>query len=272
MDSIKTSTKIKLANLTTWTMIITISLIALFFIGFVVTNTFDLNVFTGRTSSFIFSFIGFTSVLVLCSAILNISLNISLIADSKVSDIKAGETSFLTNKFLFYTLGLVISIISLLFLGDFLTRQNEKQKLVSEANDIITRYRTSIDKIPAALADTSKIGEIPEVLKFLSNQKQEFPSVSLITSAKFNGQLTFLEINEYDIQRDFKKPFFNGSYYKCQIQDCDYLNSFFTGQTMENHFWTEKNDYKLYFPFVSNGTKYILLFTKFERQGKFGSS
>ena len=268
----KTSTKIKLANLTTWIMIITISLIALFFIGFVVTNTFDLNVFTGRTTSFIFSFIGFTSVLVFCSAILNISLNISLIADSKVSDLKTGEKSFLTKEFLFYSLGLVVIIISLLFLGDFLSRQNERQKLVSEANDIITRYRTSIDKIPVALADSSKIGEIPEILKFLSNQKQEFPSVSLITSAKFNGELTFLEINEYDIQRDLKKPFFNGSYYKCQIQDCDYLNSFFTGQRMENHFWTEKNDYKLYFPFNCKGKKYILLFTRYERQGKFGSS
>jgi hypothetical protein len=88
----------------------------------------------------------------------------------------------------------------------------------------------------------------------------------------FNGELTFLEINEYDIQRDFKKPFFNGSYYKCQIQDCDYLTNFFTGQKMENHFWTEKNDYKLYFPFDSKGKRYLLLFTKYERQGKFGSS
>lgn len=268
----KTSNKIKLANLTTWTMIITISLITLFFIGYVVTNTFDLNVFTGRTSSFIFSFIGFASVIVLCSAILNISLNIGLIADSKTREIKDSKTSFVTKEFLFYTLGMVVLIISFLFLGDFLTRQNEKNKLVSEANDIITRYQTSIDKIPVGLADTSKIGDVPEILKFLSNQKQVFPSVSLITSDKFNGQLTFLEINEYDNQKDLNKPFYNSSYYKCQIQDCDYLHNFFTGQTTENHFWTAKNDYKLYFPFDSNGKKYILLFTKYERQGKFGSS
>lgn len=268
----KTSNKIKLANLTTWTMIVTISIIALFFIGYVVTNTFDLNVFTGRTSSFIFSFIGFSSVIVLCSAILNISLNISLIADSKTFEFKNKETSFVTKEFLFYTLGLVVVTISFLFMGDFLTRQNEKNKLVSEANNIIARYQTSIDKIPIGLADTSKIGDIPEILKFLSNQKQEFPSVSLITSEKFNGQLTFLEINEYDNKKDLNKPFYNSSYYKCQIQDCDYLNNFFTGQTKENHFWTEKNDYKLYFPFDNKGKKYILLFTKYERQGKFGSS
>jgi hypothetical protein len=92
----KISNKIKLANLTTWTMVITISFIALFFIGFVVTNTFDLNVFTSRTSDFIFSFIGFSSVIVVCSAILNISLNISLIADSKAPEQKDRGQVFVT--------------------------------------------------------------------------------------------------------------------------------------------------------------------------------
>ncbi|MBK7681873.1 MAG: hypothetical protein IPJ26_05050 [Bacteroidetes bacterium] len=266
----KISNKIKLANLTTWTMVITISFIALFFIGFVVTNTFDLNVFTSRTSDFIFSFIGFSSVIVVCSAILNISLNISLIADSKAQEQKDKGTSFVTKKFLFYTLGLIVIIVSFLFLGDYLTRQNEKNKLVSEANDIISRYQKSIDKISLGL-DTSKIGDIPEILKFLSNQKQEFPTVALITSDNYNGQLTFLAINEYNNKEDLKKPFYNNSFYKCQIHDCDYLNTYFNGQTKNSHFWTEKNDYKLYFPFESKGIKYILLFTKYERSGKFGS-
>jgi hypothetical protein len=268
----KTLNKIRLANLTTWTMVITISFIAIFFIGFVITNTFDLNVFTRRTSDFIFLFIGMSSVIVLCSAILNISLNIGLIADSKTQELKEIGTSFVTKKFLFYALGLTLIIILFLFLGDFLTRQNEKKKLVSEANDIISRYQSIINKIPIGLEDSSKIGEIPEILKFLSNQKEEFPSISLITSDKYNGQLTFLEITEYDNVENLNKPFYDNSFYKCQIHDCDYLNNYFTGQTTESYFWTKKNGYKLYFPFDSKRKKYILLFTKYERYGKFGSN
>jgi hypothetical protein len=267
----KPSDKIKLANLTTWTMVITISLIALFFVGFVVTTTFDLNVFTSQTSNFIFSFIGFASVIVACSAILNISLNISLIADSRTQELKDNNSSIISKKYILSTLGLIILVISFLFLGDYLTRQNEKNKIISEADDILTRYKTSIDKIPFGLADTSKIGEIPEILNFLSNQKAEFPSVSIITSDKFNGQLTFLEINEYDGHKSLKKPFYDNSFYKCQIQDCDYLNSFFNGKTKEKHFWTDKNDYRLYFPFESKGRKFIMLFTKTQRYGKMGS-
>ncbi len=267
----KTSNKVKLSNLTTWTMVITICFIAIFFIGFIVTTTFDLNVFTNRASDFILSFIGFSSVVVLCSAILNISLNISLIADSKSQDLKHSDTHFITRKFIIYSLGLLALIIAFLFLGDFLTRQNEKNKLVSEANDIITRYKTSLDRISEALSDTVKIRTVPDELKFLSNQKQEFPSISIITCDKFNNQLTFLEITENDSQVDFKKPFYKNSFYRCKTEDCEYLNNFFAGAKKENFFWTEKNDYKLYFPFDFKGKKFILLFTKYVRYGKIGS-
>jgi hypothetical protein len=267
----KQSDKIKLAHTTTWIMVVTISLIALFFVGFVITTTFDLNVFTSRASNFIISFIGFASVIIACSAILNVSLNISLIADSRTQDLKENDSKFNSKKYLLLIFGLISLVTVFLFLGDYLTRQNEKNKIISEANDILTRYKISIDKIPLGLADTSKIGQIPETLKFLSNQKDEFPSVSIITIGNLDGQMTFLEINEYDNYKNLKEPFYGNSFYKCQIQDCDYLNSFFTGQTKEKHFWTNKDDYRLYFPFDSKGRKFIILFSKTQRYGKMGS-
>lgn len=268
----KSSNKIRLANLTTWTMVITISMIAIFFVGFVVVSTFDLNVFTSQASGFIFATIGFSSVLVLCSAILNISLNISLIADSKIQELKDNDSSIVTKKFFVYVFSIIVIVTSFLFLGDYLSRESEKKKIASEANDIITRYKVSIDKMFLAFSDTSKIGEVPEILKFLSNQKQEFPSISVITSDVYNEQLTFLEVNEYDNKETLKGSFYNNSFYKCQTQDCEYLESTFTRKTKDSHFWTEKDDYKLYFPFESKGKVYILLFTKHVRDGKIGSS
>ena len=80
--------------------------------------TFDLNVFTERTSTFIFSFIGFAAVLVICSAILNISINISLIADSQIQDISEIGISFISKKFIVTILGIVVAVVAFLFLGD----------------------------------------------------------------------------------------------------------------------------------------------------------
>tara|TARA_B100000963_G_C22474888_1_gene601938 strand:+ start:30 stop:839 length:810 start_codon:yes stop_codon:yes gene_type:complete len=267
----KSRNKIKLANLTTWTMVITISVIAIWFIGFVVANTFDLNVFTKRTSDFMFGFIGFSAVLVLCSAILNISLNIGLIADSKVQEMKTEGSNLLGKRFYLVTSLGIVALITFLFIGDYLTRKNEENKLVSAADYIVETYSESIAKIAPSLTDTSKVGQIPEILKFLSNQKSEFPSVTLLTSGKYDGQLTYLEITHWESEKSLKEPLFGNSFYKCQDYDCEYLQDLFTGKTVEPLFWTEKNDYKLYYPFIENNTKYILLFTKYQRHGKVGS-
>jgi len=267
----KSRNKIKLANLTTWIMIITISVIAIWFIGFVVANTFDLNVFTKRTSDFMFGFIGFSAVLVLCSAILNISLNIGLIADSKVQEMKTENSNIVEKKFYLVTLIGIIALIAFLFIGDYLTRKNEEKKLVNAAEYIVETYSESIGKIALSLTDTSKVGQIPEILKFLSNQKSEFPSVTLLTSDKYDGQLTYLEISHWQSEKILKEPLFGNSFYKCQNHDCEYLQAIFTGKKNEPLFWTEKNDYKLYYPFTENNSKYILLFTKYQRHGKIGS-
>ena len=267
----KTSNKIKLANLTTWTMIITISLIAIFFIGFIFTTTFDLNVFDNETSEFIFSFIGFSAVFVICSAILNISLNIGIIADSRIHEIAENQSTILGKKFFLIIGFFIFSIISFLFIGDFLTRKYYKDELVKEANDIMTRYSESINKISVGLVDTSKVNEIPEILNFLSNQKEKFPSVRLITSDKYDGQLTFLEINSWKNNDELKTPYYGNSFYKCEIEDCEYLEKVFSTNTTEPLIWTKENDYKLYFPFLKQKKKFVLVFTKYQRNGKIGS-
>lgn len=264
----KQTLKIKISNLATWIMIGTIGLIILWFIGFIVSVTFDLNVFTSRTSEFFFSIIGFAFILVTCAAI----LNISLIADSKVQDIKGDESkSILTRKFFYISGILIFLLIGFLFIGDFLSRQNEKIKLENEANDLISRYAESIDEMILFIQDTSQIEKIPEFLKVLSNQKEEFPTITLITSGKYKGETVFLEINSWASKQSLKEPYFNHSFYKCNMNDCDYLLSVFENNNIKSYFWTEENNYKYYYPIEKNGKKILLLFTKFQRYGKIGS-
>jgi len=267
----KPITKIKISNLTTWIMIITIVLIGLWFIGFVVSNTFDLNVFTRRTTEFFFSIIGFAFVLVACSAILNISLNISLIADSKVQELKVDSKPTINKKFLYLTGLIVIFLIGFLFVGDYLSRQNEKNKLVNEVKDILDRYDQSIEEISLFLQDTSKIGEIPDILKFLSNQKEEFPTITLLTSDKYKGELVFLEIKSWSNEKSLKEAYYGNSFYKCKKEDCEYLQEIFETKSIESFLWTEKNNYKFYFPVDRNEKKFIVLFSKYKRYGKIGS-
>lgn len=124
----KTSVKILLTRLSSWTMVITISIIIVFFLGYIVTNTFDLNVFTQRTSNFIYGFIGLAAALIICAAFLNISMNIGLIADSRVHNVKEGVKDVSNSKITLFVLGFIVILVAGLFLGDYWTRQYEKEK------------------------------------------------------------------------------------------------------------------------------------------------
>ncbi|MCB8964095.1 MAG: hypothetical protein H6536_03520 [Bacteroidales bacterium] len=268
----KPSLKVKISNLTTWIMLGTIALIILWFIGFIVSVTFDLNVFTSRTSEFFFSFIGFAAVLVTCAAILSISLNISLIADSKIQEMKLDSSKTLITKKFIYTSSLVIAmLIAFLFAGDYLSRQNEKAKLVSEAEDLIARYQKSIEELTLFIQDTAQLGKIPEFLNVLSNQKEEFPTITILTSEKYKDETVFLEISGWTTKESLQKPYYDNSFYKCSMNDCDYLLEVFEKGKTDSFFWTEKNNYRYYYPIEKNGKQMLLLFSKYQRYGKFGS-
>jgi len=45
-------------------------------------------------------------------------------------------------------------------------------------------------------------------------------------------------------------------------QKLDLLDVFEKGKT-NSYFWTEKNNYKYYYPFEKNGKKMLLLFSKY---------
>jgi hypothetical protein len=269
----KLQTKTRLANISIWVIVVTIVIIALFFFGFLISNTFDLKVFANRTSDFIWTLFGASMVIVICGAFLNISLNIGIIADSKANVIKNGlsDKSTFNKKFLYVVVLILIVIGGFLFLGDFLTRQNEKNKLITECEETITRYDKSITDISKALTDTALIGEIPDILKFLGEQKQEFPSIILITSDYYKEQLTYLKITPYMNKSDLKKEMFDFSFYPCDKNDCEYLKEVFETEKSDYYFWSAKNNYKLYYPITKGERKYILLFSKFDRYGKIGS-
>lgn len=266
----KASTKVKLVNVSTWVMLVTISFVALFFVGFVVSTTFDLNVFAERTSTFIFSFIGFSAVLIFCSAILNVSLNIGLIADSRLHEIKDPGQGFSLKRFGIAAFLLVTLLVAFMFGGNYLSRMNEKNKLVGAAESVTRQYATSIDKIPAMLTDTTQFKELEPLIEFLAGQRQEFTWVEVITEGRYDGQLTYFQFDKYS-NASVLKPGFTSNFYKCDEHDCDYLEKFFKGETTDIHFWMEDSHYKVYMPFTKGSKKFILLFTEQQRYGKVGS-
>jgi len=267
----KTSTKAKIVSMSTGIMIFTILFILLWFVIFITTSVFDLKVFEQKTSEFFFMSIMTAVTIVACAAFLSISLNMGIIADSKIKEMQTETTQYSWKKILLYFSGSVVLIIALLFFGDFLTKNYEKTRLISESKNVIERYKKSVDKIGYCLSDEDEIGAIPDILAFFSELKKDFQSVDLITNGKFEGQTVFLLITSRTEKKDLKKPYFNRSFYKCNKQDCDYLESVLNKGSDKILFYSQDSGYYLYEPIKSKGKKYILLFSKFREYGRMGS-
>ena len=264
-------TKIQLSNLTLSIISIITLFIIVWFVIFLTSTVFKLNVFAEKTTEFYYLTILAALAIILSCSTLNTTLNISIVADSKIKEMKLDQSTRFGKGFYLKHMILFVSIILLLFIGDNLSRSNSKNKLIHESKNLIQRYNSSIDEFPEYLTDLSKIGKLPSVLKFLSNQKTEFPEVSLITVSKFDGQNAYLIISSYDTEKELVKPFYNNSFYKCDSKESEYLENVFNNNLDKIHVISIGSEYRLYYPILNKKQTFVLLFSKHNRYGKLGS-
>ena len=266
-------TKTRIANISIWVIVITLVIITLFFFGYLISDTFNLKVFASNTTDFIWILFAASLVIVICGALLNISLNIGIIADRRTgeTDDRLPDRKKFNLRILLLLLLTMAVIVAFLFFGDYRSRKREEVMIRAAASEMLDRYQKSINELAYFLEDSSRVGSIPDILNFLCNQKSEFPSIVLITSDYYNGQITYLKISEFTKPESLKLPFYNSSFHPCNENDCDYLQQIFTGDDMDTLFWSEGSRYYLYIPFDQGAVKFVLLFSDYDRYGKIGS-
>jgi hypothetical protein len=263
--------KLKLSHLTIGVITVAMAVIILWFIIFIVQTTFKLTVFAERTTEFFFVIIAAALAIIACAAFLSISLNISLIAEAKVREIGLDVSRRFDRK-VFLVMGIAtVALVAFLFVGDYLSREQQKRRLITESGDLVQKYSASVDDLSACLRDTSRIVRIPSILKFLSSQKSDFSDISLIVKSQFDGQPTFLHVTSSTYDKSLKEPYFNSAFYRSTKEDADYLLDVFDKQRRDVFVWSDKADHYLYFPIVSNDMTIVLRFSKYTRYGKIGS-
>ena len=266
-----TELKRKLSNLANGIITISMAVIILWFIIFVIQTTFDLNVFAEQTSQFFLTIIFAAIAIIISAAFLSMSLNISMIADAKMQEQYSNPSPHF-RKWVIPSIVLGILVVVLfLFAGDYLSRSQQKSHLIRESKDLLDKYCASVDSLAVSLTDTSKITIVPGILKFLSTQRDDFSDVSLIVKTEFNGQTTFLHATSSTYANNLKKPYFDFSFYRCKKEDNDYLFEVFKKDKADVFVWSEKSEHYLYYPITSHKVTFVLMFSKYNRYGKFGS-
>ncbi|MDD5066801.1 MAG: hypothetical protein PHF84_07110 [bacterium] len=267
----KTDLKQKIVNLTNWIMLVTVILVGIWFYVFIITMTFKLKVFAENTTEFFFLFISAALSIVLCSVILNIGLNLSIIAESRKLKGAVKKNKFSLKKSLITAGTVLVLIPCLLFLGNHLSRVKLEHRFISEAEELITRYDRTITKISSYLSSPRDIARIPGLLQFLSEHKAEYPDIQLILPARYDGQQVFLKITRYTPEKDLNKPLFNNTFFACDEAVTKYLSSVFSGKEANTHFFKKNEDVYVFIPVKKGNRNFVLVFSRIQRYGKFGS-
>ena len=265
--------KKKLSDYMIGLMIITTIVVLFWFICDIVSSTFGLTVFKQSTFEFIAALLGASLAIVVCAAFLSVSLNISIMADLKITENEKSISKLKTNIKRYFQV-LIISIIvfvGFLFLGDYLSKMKEKKNIIYLGNDIVSRYSVTLNKISLSF-DNKKIKSIPSKLAFLKQQNTKFDKVSLISSEVIDNQIVFLTINANDDSQYLNWESYKENIYKSDENEIEYIKDVFINNKMNTELKVFKgNNYILYIPLMMNNRKFIIILEKEARYGKFGS-
>jgi len=257
-------------------LIILITLSALFILSTAVLALcagLKINPFKESTSVFLISVYMGAIGLGVATFLLNIAINVSLIAETKVAQSNSSEAKSKIKFWLYIIGGITAATMIVILAGTVLSEKKYLSIVHQQANEVLNNNDDLLSKIGTLLSnDTKNMPAIADINKFLANQRADLPQLTLIYSGNFEGKMALYELGTYFSEND--KGIALRTYYQCSKSiDCDYLKSFFSGNSAEilqrN---TRRNDmFWIYFPFERGGSKFVFMFKKHQNYGKIGS-
>ncbi len=271
----KMQTRVSLSNatLSLLTFVAFIFLLGTFVLVFCVglqINPFQETI-TGLLIATYVGLIGISAILTL----LNVASNISLIADTKMADLKIEPEGRTLKKWGVSFVVAALLLVGLALAGTYASKEKFLTVVQSQADEILKENGELLEKISVLLA-SGKPGDykkIQEIKDFLQNQRKDLPQLTLIYSANFEGKIAFYQIRNF-FNGDLEKNTFVPEYYNCtKGLDCSYLKNFFSGEnTSVLQKYTLRDDqFYIFIPYVGKAGRFILLFDRRNSYGKFGS-
>lgn len=261
----------------------TLSLLAgvvfLFLLGVIVVTLcagLQINPFKETTTSFLIAafmgLIGIAAILVL----LNVATNVSLIADTKIAELRLEPKQGWIKKWLMAFLLPAFILVGLVFVGTYFSKEKYLAVVRGQADEVVHENKDILEEVGRLLASgkTSDYKRISEIHDFLENQRSGLPELTLIYSGKFSDKLAFYRING-DFLGDGKKGTYTPVYFACsQSLDCDYLTRFFSGEAVGalQKYTIRDDEFYIYVPITGKGSRFVLLFERRNSYGKVGSS
>ncbi|HUJ40595.1 MAG TPA: hypothetical protein VLW54_08620 [Candidatus Acidoferrales bacterium] len=234
-----------------------------------------INPFKETTTSFLVAaflgLMGAAGILVL----LNVAINISMIADARMRELQIHSSSGVVRKWLTGCAAIAALLVGVVAGGTYLSKEEALRAVRTQADQVLKQNENLLEEISQRLA-SGKPGDykrVNEIRNFLQARRGGLPRLTLIYSARFGDKLAFYKVNEY-FAPNYENEEYTPTYFPCmQNIDCDYLTRFFSGESVEvlKKYTFRDDEFYIYIPYVGKGSRYVLQFTRQSEYGKIGS-
>lgn len=255
-------------------------------------SVFGLRIFREYiTEIFMMSILGILAVMA-GALMLNIMLNLTRIAE------RGQEEEIRNSRKTVYLLLAVFPVLAaLLFGGNYLTVQKKREILIQSAARIVKDNPNQLNALADYRFDLSYIKKSAEILNLMAKDDSAFNSAAVIVPDTVGGKavyLTFSANSRFDetvdepvpegsqeqtddggfvvVRNGEKKAVRKTEYlYAPDLNEREYLQKVFVGQTDEIRYEAHDGNYSLCHPYRQNNKAIVLCFSDYQRYGKIGS-
>ena len=268
-------TKIRIARVSLSTLTVVVALFLLGLLVIVLCAGLEINPFRETTTSLLLAafagLVGLAVVLVL----LNVTVNISLIADARIAELRMEPQRGWAKQWLIGYFAIAVVLVGIVLGGTYLSKNRYLNVIQAQADEVLKDNRNLLDEMSRLLASgkTEDYKRIVEIHDFLESQRSGLPRLTLIYPGKFADKLAFYRVNAY-FPYDPQTHVYTPVYFPCtQNIDCDYLEKFFSGGNAEvlRKYTIRDDQFYIYIPFIGKESRFVLLFDSTNRYGKLGS-
>ena len=272
----KLETKAQISHLTLLLLTFVAFVFVLGVLVLVLCTGLQINPFRETTTSFLIAsfmgLIGIAGIMVL----VNVAMNLSLIADAKIVDLKIERRSGVIKKWLITFSGIAGLLVAIIFAGTYFSKEKFLSVVENQADEVLKENESMLTEVDSLLASgkPADFKRITEIIGFLKNQRRNLPELTLIYSKNTLDKPAIYKIENY-FSGDVAKNEYNPQYYPCDPNlDCEYLKTFFAGKNVERlkKYTLRDDEFYIYIPVIKGHSRFMLIFDRRNSYGKLGSS
>jgi uncharacterized membrane protein len=256
--------KRKLIVFSIWIIFTVVAINAIWLFVFVISSIFDLDTLIPKRENIHITFLSLSFGIVILATLLNISLNLTLIADRQAEAEKHARKQTPITRQLFYVGAVVLVLVVVLVSFDYYKKHRERRMIINRWSKVIDEYDHQVKEISESLLDSAKLARVPAILKDFASHRIENPSMTVIFADTIKGHLEFVEVASTFGDAEFYKRFPKPVIYRAQDGEIEYLQKVLTTSSLETHLTYEEGYFRLFLPIDEGKRKFVLLFVDYE--------